>query len=54
MTVTVYEPAMPEHDNVELPLVAVFVRRILFGEALHISPVDGEIVADKETVPVRL
>ena len=53
MTVTVYEPAMPEHDNVEVPLGEGVVRVILFGEALHVRPVDGEMVADKETVPPR-
>lgn len=46
-----YEPAMPEHDNVEVPLGAVVVKVILFGEALHVNPVEGEIVADKDTVP---
>ena len=48
-----YEPAMPEHDNVEVPLGAVVVRAILFGEALHVRPVDGETVADKATVASR-
>jgi hypothetical protein len=49
----VYEPAAPEHDKVEVPLAAVLVRAILVGEALHVRPVDGEIVVDNETVPVR-
>jgi len=44
---------MPEHDNVEVPLGEGVVRVILFGEALHVRPVDGEMVADKETVPPR-
>jgi hypothetical protein len=52
--VTVYEPAVPEHDSVEVPLEAVPVRVTLVGETVHVSPVDGEDVVDKETVPVRL
>ena len=51
MTVTVYDPAMPEQDSVEVPLVAVLVSAILFGESLHVRPVAGEIVVDTETLP---
>jgi hypothetical protein len=51
--VTVYEPAVPEHDSVEVPLEPVLVRGILVGEALHARPVDGEIVVDSGTVPAR-
>jgi hypothetical protein len=49
----VYEPAVPEHDSVEVPLEPVLVREILVGEALHARPVDGEIVVDSGTVPAR-
>jgi hypothetical protein len=53
VTVTVYDPALPEQDSVEVPLVAVPVSVILFGELLHVRPVEGEIVADSETLPAR-
>lgn len=53
MIVTVYEPAVPEHDSVEVPLKAVLVRGILAGEALQARPADGVIVVDRETVPAR-
>ena len=53
MTVTVYDPALPEQDSVEVPLVVVPVSVILFGELLHVRPVEGEIVADSETLPAR-
>lgn len=54
VTATKYEPALPEHDSVEVPLEAVPVRVMLFGEVLHVRPVDGEIVTEIETVPTRL
>jgi hypothetical protein len=44
---------MPEHDSVAVPLEAVLVRVTLVGETIHVRPVDGEDVVDKETVPVR-
>ena len=53
MTVTVYDPAMPEQDSVEVPLVAVLVSGIPFGESLHVRPVTGENVVDSETLPAR-
>jgi hypothetical protein len=53
VTVTVYDPAMPEQDSVEVPLIAVLVSVILFGESLHVRPVVGEIVVDSETLPAR-
>ena len=53
MIVTVYEPAIPEHDSVEVPLEAVLVRGIPVGEVLHARPADGEIVVESETVPAR-
>jgi hypothetical protein len=51
--VTVYEPEVPEHDSIEVPLAAVLVRVMLLGEALHVRPVDGDMVADSEMVPAR-
>jgi hypothetical protein len=51
--VTVYDPALPEQDSVEVPVVAVLVSVILFGESLHVRPVESEIVADSTTLPVR-
>lgn len=53
MIVTVYEPAAPEHDSVEVPLEPVLVSGMLVGEGIHARPVDGEIVVDSETVPAR-
>ena len=44
---------MPAQESVEVPLVAVPVSVIVFGELLHVRPVDGEIVADSETLPAR-
>jgi 3D (Asp-Asp-Asp) domain-containing protein len=51
--VTVYEPTEPEHDSVEVPIVAVPVSVIPVGEVLHVRPVGGGIVIDNETVPAR-
>lgn len=48
-----YEPAIPEHESVEVPLDAEPVKIMPVGEALHTRPVDGEIVVDIETVPTR-
>ena len=53
MTVTVYDPAMPEQDSVEVPVVAELVSVILFGESLHVRPVGGKNVVDSETLPAR-
>jgi len=44
---------LPEQDSIEVPVVAVFVSVILFGESLHVRPVEGEIVADSATLPAR-
>jgi hypothetical protein len=44
---------VPEHDSVEVPLVAVLVSVTLVGEALHVRPFEGEIVVDNEIVPAR-
>ncbi len=48
-----YTPAVPEHDNVEVPLIAVLVSVTLDGETVQDRPVEGEEVVDRETVPVR-
>ncbi len=53
MIVAVYEPALPEHDRVEVPLATVLVRVMLDGEVPHVRPIGGKIVVDNETVPVR-
>ena len=53
VTVTVNEPALPEHDSVEVPLVTVLVRVIVFGESLHVRPVEGETVAESAMLPAR-
>lgn len=54
VTVTVNEPvAEPVQDKVETPEVVVLVRETLVGESVHVSPVEGDTVADKVTVPVK-
>ena len=53
VTVTVYDPALPEQDSVDVSLVVVPVSVMVFGELLHVRPVEGEIVADSETLPAR-
>jgi hypothetical protein len=55
VTVTVNEPvAEPVHDKVETPEVVVLVRETLVGESVQLRPVDGDTVADRVTVPVKL
>ncbi len=48
-----YEPAVPEHDSVEVPLAVVMLSVILGGETVHARPIEGEIVMDREIVAVR-
>jgi hypothetical protein len=50
VTVTVYVPAEPEHERVEVPELP---RETLGGERLQVSPVVAETVADRLTVPVN-
>lgn len=50
VTVTVYVPAEPLHDSVEVPEVP---RVTLVGDRAHVRPVDGEMAAARVTVPVK-
>lgn len=43
----------PAHERVEVPDVVVVVRVILVGLRVHVSPVEGEMVSDNATVPVK-
>ncbi len=49
--VTLYEPADPEQDRVELPSGVVVLKIILVGDRLHARPEEGETVLDRVTVP---
>jgi hypothetical protein len=53
VTVTVYEPAVPEHDNDEVALEIVLLSGRLVGTRLQPRPVSGEIVAERATAPVN-
>lgn len=44
---------MPEHDSVDVPLLAVLDSVTVVGEELHVRPTGGETVVDNETVPTR-
>jgi len=50
VTVTVYVPALPVHDSVEVPEVP---RVTLVGARVQARPVAGETAAVKLTVPVK-
>jgi hypothetical protein len=50
VTVTVYAPALPEQDSVEVPEVP---RVTLVGVRVHVNPVAGETAAVSETVPAK-
>lgn len=53
--VTVNEPvADPVQDRVEVPLVTVPVRETVVGVRVQVRPVEGEIVSERVTVPVKL
>jgi hypothetical protein len=49
VTVTVYVPAEPEHDNVD---VCAAPRTTLVGDRVHVNPA-GETVEARATVPVN-
>jgi len=49
--VTVYTPAEPEQDRVELPLVTVALRTTLVGDRLHVKPAIGKMTFEIATVP---
>jgi hypothetical protein len=54
VTVTVNEPvAEPVHDRVEVADVVVVERATLVGLRAQVRPVEGDTVADRETVPVK-
>jgi hypothetical protein len=53
VTVTVYEPAVPEHDNDDVELELVVVRERLVGLRRQVRPVNGETVCDSATVPAN-
>jgi lysophospholipid acyltransferase (LPLAT)-like uncharacterized protein len=50
VTVTVYVPADPEHERVDVPEVPSVT---LVGVRVQVSPVVGETAADRFTVPVN-
>ena len=50
VTVTVYAPADPEHDRVEVPDVP---RVTLVGLRVHVRPVLGDTEDVRDTVPVN-
>ena len=50
VTVTVYVPAAPEQESVDVPEVPSVT---LVGVIAHVKPVTGEMAADRFTVPVK-
>ena len=48
--VTVYVPAWPEQESVEVPEPPSVM---LVGDSVHVRPEDGLVVVDSETVPVN-
>ena len=46
-----YVPADPLHESVD---VCEVPRLMLFGVRVHVSPVAGDIVVERATVPVKL
>ncbi len=55
VTVTVKVPdTVPVQDRVLVPDVVDALRVMLFGESVHVFPVEGEAVAVSETVPAKL
>jgi len=53
VTVTRYEPAVPEHDSDDVALEVALLRGRLVGVALHAIPVKGEKVSERATVPAK-
>jgi len=53
VTVTVYEPAEPEHDNSEVALELVALRGRMEGAGLQVRPFEGEIVVERATFPTK-
>jgi len=46
--VTVYEPAEPEHDSVDVPDPVTLV-----GESVHVKPLLDETLEERETAPAN-
>jgi hypothetical protein len=53
VTVTVYEPAAPEHDSDDVALEAVALRDRAEGVRLQFRPVEGETVVERATLPTK-
>jgi len=53
LTVTAYEPAKPEHERVDVPLVAMMLSATPVGERVQVRPVDGATPSASETVPTN-
>ena len=53
VTVTVYVPAAPEQESVDVPEVPEVPSVTLVGVIVHVKPVTGEMAADRFTVPVK-
>ena len=53
VAVTTYLPAEPEHDRVEVVLGVEILRTTLAGENVHVKPVEGETVAEREMAPLK-
>ena len=52
-TETVYVPAAPEQESVDVPEVPEVPSVTLVGVIVHVKPVTGEMAADRFTVPVK-
>ncbi len=50
VTVTVYVPAVPEQESVDVPEMPSVT---LVGVIVHVKPVAGETVVDRFTAPVK-
>jgi len=50
VTVTVYVPAEPEHDSVEVPEAP---NVSVVGVSVHVKPVEGDTLDVRVTVPVK-
>ena len=50
VTVTVYVPAEPEHESVDVPEVPSVT---LVGVSVQVRPVEGDIADVRATVPVK-
>jgi len=53
VTVTAYEPAVPEHDNDDVVLETVLLSERNDGLRLQFSPFEGAKVAERATFPTN-